>query len=82
MAYNIFQWDQENSAKIALKWRQNVAKISPNSKFKNPINKIAGKMSSKNIEKCRSSNISDWDWAKSANGNTADFVTFLDFLAI
>ena len=58
----------------------------PNSKFKNQGNKIAAKFSweakfkilSKNIEKCmRSSDFSDWDWAKSENGDTADFVKFL-----
>ena len=56
--------------------------MAPNSKFKNPVNKIAGnfnweaklKNSSKNIEKCRRSS---WDWAKSANGDTADFLKLL-----
>ena len=65
--------------------------MAPNSKFKNPINKIAAKfsweanlkISSKNIEKFRrSSNISDWDWAKSTNGDTADFVTFVRFFGL
>ena len=61
--------------------------MAPNSKFKNLINKIVAKfsweatfkISSKNIEKCRRSrDFSDWDWAKSANGDTADFVKFRD----
>ena len=59
----------------------------PNSKFKNPASKIADKFSweanlkiaNKTIEtRRRSNNISDWDWAKSANGDTADFEIFWD----
>ena len=62
--------------------------MAPNSKFKNPINRKAAKfsweaylkISSKNNEKCRrSSDVSDWDWAKSPNGDTAYVVKFLGF---
>ena len=67
--------------------------MAPNLKFKDPNNKIAAifsweanlKISRKNIEKCRmSGNISDWDWSKSANGDTAALILwhFWGFSAI
>ena len=61
------------------KFRQNSTKFEIQ-KF---VNRIAAKFSWKanfkiSTEKCRSSsNISDWDWAKSAKEDTADVVTFL-----
>ena len=61
--------------------------MAPNSKFKILVNKIAAKLSQKANFKISSKNIRrvaifrayDWDWAKSANGDTVDFVEFLRF---